>query len=171
MSRICFEHPYINVAQGSVDKATGASSSVPEFGPGQKIRCDSGVYRYLQANGAVIEGGICKYIPAGSTWDATPFNTSTSAQIPTDCAVCVTSGGLSDNQWGWFWIGDGEDYVYATSTITSFLQVTTWTSAGQVAVGSGDNISDLVAIGSTTASGLRLMRSTRLLATNFTTHN
>lgn len=172
MSRIPFKDPYINLTLGSADKGTGAANAVPEFSPGYHLLADSGRYRYLQANGAVIEGGLCKYIPAGVTWDATPLTTAISAQLPTDGAVCVTAGGLADNQWGWFWIGEGEEYVYMGGNVTSFLQLGTWTSAGTV-VGavSGDAIADLVAIGSTSASGLRLCRSTRLLATNFTTHN
>lgn len=169
MARISFTHPYINVSQASVLKAGSTTEYQPDVKPGTKIRCDSGLYAYLKANGAVIEGGACVYKPSGlADYDATPVNTTVSAAIPSDIAVCVTSGGLADNQFGWFWLGEGEEYCYLTSAITSYTQLTTWTSAGHLAAsGSGDNVADLIAIDSNTSSGLRLCRSVRLLATNF----
>lgn len=172
MARINFTHPYTNVTVGSVDKATGAATSQPDYKPGYEIRCDSGIYRYLQAASTVGEGFACKVVRSGtatSNYNATPIDTTLSGAGPTDVGVCVTSGGLAAKQWGWFWLGEGEEYVYLTSAITSLVgNLTTWTSAGQVAAtGSGDNIADLVAIDSNTSSGLRLCRSVRLLATNF----
>lgn len=172
MARISFNHPYVNFALGSVDKATGAATSQPEYKPGWEVIADNGVYRYLQAASTVAEGYVCKIVRSGyatSNYNATPIDTTLSGAGPTDVGVAVTSGGLSRLQWGWFWLGEGEEYVYLTSAITSLAgNLTTWTSAGQVAAtGSGDNIADLVAIDSNTSSGLRLCRSVRLISTNF----
>ena len=173
MARICYDHPYINVTQASVLAAGSTTVYQPDYKLGMEIRCDSGVYRYLQANGAVAEGYACKYLRSGLTvgnYDATPMNGTVSAAIQTDVAVCVATGGLADNQQGWFWIGEGEDYCFLSTAITSYTQLTAGTSAvlGQLAAsGSGDNIQDLIAIDSATSSGLRLCRSTKLLATNF----
>lgn len=172
MARISYNHPYINLTFGSVDRATGVATSQPEHKPGFELRADSGAYRYLQAVSAVSEGYACKVIRSGyatSNYGATPIDTTLSGAGPTDVGVCVTSGGLAAKQWGWFWLGEGEEYVYLTSAITSLAgNLTTWTSAGQVAAtGSGDNIADLVAIDSNTSSGLRLCRSVRLISTNF----
>lgn len=171
--RICYDHSYVNVELGSINKSTGAVSTDPEYKPGWEIVCDSGRYKYLKANGAIAEGKIVKFLRSGvvtSDFDATPLNTTLSGAVPTDCAICVTDGGLTDNQWGWFWLGQGEEYIYVTTGMASYTQLTTWTSAGELAAsGSGDNVADLVCIDSTTSSGtaLRLARSTRLLATNF----
>lgn len=172
MARISFNHPYVNLALGSVDKGSGSATSQPEYKPGMEIKCDSGVYRYLQAASTVAEGYLCKFHRSGdvtSNFGATPMDTTLSGAGPTDAAVAVTSGGLAVRQWGWFWLGEGQDYVHLASTATSYAgNLTTWTTAGQVAAtGSGDNVADLVAIDSNTSSGLRLCRSTRLLATNF----
>lgn len=175
MARICYDHPYIKVDLGSVDKSTGAASVDPEYTPGFEIRCDSGRYKYLKANGVVDEGDLVKFIRSYSiaaiaNFDAASLTTTVSGAVPTDCGICVTDGGLVDNQWGWFWLGEGEDYCYLTTGIASYTQLCTWTSAGEIAAsGSGDNIADLVAIDSSTSSGtsLRLCRSVRLLATNF----
>lgn len=177
MARICYDHPYINVAQPSVLQAGSSTVYQPDFKPGFEIVCDSGKYKYLQANGAVSEGYLCKFIRSGqisaiANFDATPMNGTTSAAIPTDCCICVTSGGLADNQWGWFWLGQGEEFVYVSTGVASYTQLTAGTSSvlGTLAAsGSGDNVADLICIDSTTSSGsaLRLARSHRLLATNF----
>lgn len=174
MARICYDHPYINVTEKSVLQAGSTAVYQPDYKLGMEIKCDSGIYRYLQANGAVAEGYACKYLRSGLTvanFDATPMNGTTSGTTPTDVAICVATGGLADNQQGWFWIGHGEDYCYLASAITSYTQLSAGTSTtlGQLgAETSGDRVCDLIAIDSATSSGLRLCRSTRLLCTNFT---
>lgn len=171
MARISFNHPYVNLAQGAALQAGSTTVYQPDYRPGFEVKCDSGVYRYLKPSGAIAEGYAAKIYRSGLTtslYTATAINTTTSGAVPTDVGICVTSGGLVDGQYGWFWLGEGEDYAYLTSTITSYTQLTTWTSAGQLAAsGSGDNVCDLIAIDSNTSSGLRLCRSVRLLATNF----
>jgi len=170
MARICYDHPYINVAQASVLQAGSTTVYQPDYKPGAKIKCDSGVYRYLKANGAVQEGGLAKYVATdGTSFDATPLTTAISGTVKTDGAVCVTSGGLADNQYGWFWLGEGEEYVYCANNVVSLLILATCTSAGCVAgqALSGDVVSDLIAIDSSSATGLRYCRSSRLLSTNF----
>lgn len=176
--RISFNHPYINVTQGATDKGTGVATSVPEYKPGMAITCDSGVYRYLQAVSATSTGHACKLILSGaatSNYSATRLTTALSGIEPTDVGVVVTEGGLAAGQWGWFWHGEGEEYVrlasvansYQTSVIGGQAYLTSWTTAGEVAaLGSGDIIDGLVAIDSNTSSGLRLCRSGRLLKTN-----
>lgn len=171
MARISFNHPYINVTLGSVDKATGVATSVPEHKPGFEIRCDSGVYAYQQAASTIPEGYMCRVIRSGTTtsnWNATPTLTADVGAQSWDLGANVTSGGLVNKQWGWFWLGEGEDFVYAATTVTSYSgNLTTFTSAGQVAAPtSGKGISDLCAIDSNTSSGLRLCRSSRLLNVN-----
>lgn len=178
MARISFNHPYVNFTQGSVDKGTGVATSVPDYKPGWEVKADSGIYRYLQATSATSTGHLCKVILSGvatSNYNATRINTTDSGIVPTDCGVAVTDGGLAANQWGWFWLGEGEEYVrlastansYQTSVIGGLAYLGTWTTAGEVsALGSGDMIDGLVAIDSNTSSGLRLCRSARLLKTN-----
>lgn len=173
MARINFTHPYLNVAIPAVDRGTGAATSVPEYKPGFETKCDSGIYRYLQANSAVLEGNACKVVLSGvatSNYNATPIDTTLSGTLPTDIGICVAAGGLAAKQWGWFWLGEGEEYCSLATGVASYTNnLCTWTTAGLLAgIGSGDNIADLTAIDSSTSSGtsLRLCRSPRLLRTN-----
>lgn len=173
MARICYNHPYINVAQKSVLAAGSTTVYQPDYKLGTEIKCDSGIYRYLQADGAISEGYVCKFLASGAAtglYDAWVLNTTGSGTAITTCGICVAHGGLADNQQGWFWLGEGEEYVYLASGVTSFTgPLCTWTTSGQVAAAtSGDIIAELMPIDSTTSSGtsLRLCRSPRLLATN-----
>lgn len=180
MARIVFNHPYVNLTQGSVDPGTGAATSQPQYKPGWEVRADSGVYRYLQATSATSEGYGVIFSRAGvatSNYSATNMTTSLSGSLPSDVGACVTAGGLAAKQWGWFWLGDGEDYCYMNAVCGGGYaggNVCTFTTAGHFAATSaltqfsGDTIADLMVIDSNTSSGLRLCRSTRLLQTNFT---
>lgn len=180
MARIVFSHPYLNLTQPSVDKGTGAATSQPEFKPGMEVKADSGTYRYLQATSATSEGYGVVWNRSGvatSIYNATNMTTALSAALPSDIGVCVTSGGLAAKQWGWFWVGDGEDYCYMNAVCGGGYaggNVCTFTTAGHFAATSaltqfsGDTIADLIVIDSNTSNGLRLCRSTRLLQTNFT---
>lgn len=164
MARKCITHPYINVALGSVD-GNGAASSVPQFKPGERALCDSGVYIYGQANGAITEGHLCKFVEG--TFDFDSVTTAESGSTNTAIGVCVTSGGLSDNQWGWFWRGQGTDYVYVTD-VNADVQVTTHTNAGEGSTG-GDNVDGLFTVENNSTAGLTLCRAAGLLQTNMTT--
>ena len=168
MARIAYNHPYINVSVKSVLQLGSSTVYQPDIKIGTEIRCDSGVYKYLQADGVVSEGFLCRWFP--TTLKANALDTTTSGTAPTNCGVCVASGGLVDGQQGWFWLGDGEEYCYLASGATSFtVPLCTWTTSGQIgAAGSGDLIWNLVAVDSSTSSGtsLRLCRSNTLLKTN-----
>lgn len=171
MARISFNHPYINVELPSVDLATGVNNSTPQYKPGMEIRCDSGVYRYLQATTGTSAGHMCKVILNGhltSNYNATTVLTADSGTVQTDLGVCVSPSGMVANQWGWFWLGEGEEKVYLASALESTSGVgATWTTRGEVAnARSGDVIMQLAAIDSNTSSGLRLCRSATRLHTN-----
>jgi hypothetical protein len=169
MARKAISQPYVNVSLGSVKASDGTASTVPDYAPGDKINCDSGQYIYMQANGAVVEGYLCKYVEG--TYDADTCTTAESGSTATPLGVCVTSGGLVDNQWGWFWRGLGSgEYVYLTTTIAADTQVTTHTVAGQGSTG-GDPIHSLFANVSSGSGGLTLCRSSVLLCTNDTITN
>ena len=161
MARKCITHPYINVALGSVDY-NGAASTVPQFKPGERALCDSGVYQYGQANGAITEGFICKFVEG--TFDFDTVTTTESGSTNTPLGVCVTSGGLADNQWGWFWRGQGSEYVYVAD-VNADVQVTTTANAGEGGTG-GDNVASLFTNENNGAAGLTLCRATELLSTN-----
>lgn len=159
MARKPLSNIYINVSVGS-------SSTVPEYAPGEVVVCDSGTYVYGSANGAIAEGYVCKFVQG--VWDFDTVTTSESGATNTQIGVCVASGGLADNYWGWFWRGAGNgEYVYTLVT-TIDVQLTTATTAG-LAVTSGDTIDGLYPNGSVSSEGLRLCRSSKLLETNFTT--
>lgn len=164
MARKCITHPYINVALKSVD-GNGAASSVPHYKAGEVALCDSGHYVYGQANGAITEGYVCKAV--AGTWDFDTVTTTESGSTNTVIGVCVASGGLADNQWGWFWRGLGQEYVYATD-VNADVQLTTSANAGEATTG-GDNIDGLFTVENNASVGLTLCRSAVLLSTNFTT--
>lgn len=172
MARIVYNHPYINLAQASVLAAGSTTVYQPDFKLGTEVRADSGVYRYLKADGAILEGMLCRWFSGGTAtgnYDAHRLDTTTSAALPTDGAICVTSGGLANDQPGWFWLGDGEEYCYLASGVASYIPLCTWTTSGAIGgAGSGDLIWNLVAVDSSTSSGtsLRLCRSNTLLKTN-----
>lgn len=158
----------VNLAAGAPLAAGSTTVYIPEYALGERVVADSGIYQYLQANGAVAEGYACKFVEG--TFDADPVDTTESGTTNTPLGVCVTSGGLSDNQYGWFWRGDGQDYVYLTSSITINTQLTTGGTAGQVTTG-GDPIHDLFNTVASTTAGLYLCRSATLLNTNSTITN
>jgi hypothetical protein len=159
----------VNLTAGSPLAAGSTTVYIPEYGLGDRVVADSGVYQYLQANGAVAEGYICKFVEG--TFDADIVTTGESAAVNTPLGVCVTSGGLADNQYGWFWRGDGQDYVYLTASITIDTQITTHTTAGNGSTG-GDPIHDLFnTVASPGSAALTLCRSATLLNTNSTITN
>lgn len=173
MARIAYNHPYINVTQKSVLQLGSSTAYVPDVKPGTEIRCDSGVYRYLQADGAVPVGYLCRIMTGGaanSNYDANLIDTTQSGTAPHSLGICVAEGGLVDNQYGWFWLGDGEEYCAVASGVTSLtVPLCTWTTSGLIGgAGSGDLIWNLVAVDSSTSSGtsLRLCRSNTLLKVN-----
>lgn len=163
MARKCLTHPYINVALKSVD-GNGAANSIPQFAPGEKIWCDSGLYIYGSANGAVSEGYLCKFVEG--TYDFDTVTTAESASANTPIGVCVASGGLADNQWGWFWRGHGKEYVYVTD-VNADVQVTTHTNAGEGSTG-GDNVDGLFTNENNASAGLTICRASGALQTNMT---
>jgi len=179
--RISFNHPYINLTLGSRDKFTGAVTSIPEHKPGFELKADSGVYRYLQATSATSEGYGARFIRSGfltSNFGATPLLTA-DVTLPVDVGAVVTAGGLAANQWGWYWLGEGEDFLYMASTCQGGMaggNVGAFTSAGQffatstLAQASGKIIADVMVADSNTSSGLRLCRASRLMVANFTTN-
>lgn len=159
----------VNLTAGAPLAAGSTTVYIPEYALGERVVADSGIYQYLQANGAVAEGYAAKFVEG--TFDADAVTTAESASANTPLGVCVTSGGLADNQYGWFWRGDGQDYVYLTTTISIDTQLTTGAgTAGQVTTG-GDPIHDLFNTVASTTAGLYLCRSATLLNTNSTITN
>lgn len=155
---------YVNVALGS-------GSTTPEFQPGEAVMCDSGLYIYMQANGAVAEGYAVKY--AEGTFDGDTVTTAESGTTQTAIAINVTSGGLADNYWGWFWRGLGKEYAYVKDSAAADAQMHTTTTAGQIGdtTDGTDLIHDLFTVGSAAGAALSLVRSGRLLAVNTTITN
>lgn len=160
----------VNLALGSVD-VNGTANTIPQYTPGEVVRADSGVYIYMSANGAVAEGYAAKF--AEGTWDADTVTTAESASTNTPLGICVTSGGLADNQWGWFWRGQGYEYVYVKDSAAADAQLLTTTTAGQVGdtTDGVDPIHDLHCIGAAAGTALSLARSSVLLSTNATITN
>lgn len=164
MARKPLTATYINVALGS-------GSTTPEFAPGDTVLCDSGLYQYMQANGAVAEGYAVKFVEG--TWDGDTVTTAESASTNTPLGICVTTGGLADNYWGWFWRGQGKEYVYVKDSASDNAQLLTTTTAGQVGdtTDGVDLIHDLHCVGAAAGAALSLARSTVLLSTNATITN
>lgn len=155
----------VNSAIG-INLSAGSSSTVPEFTPGETVRADSGIYMYGQANGAVTEGYICKYVEG--TYDFDTVTHTEGDSVNYSLGVNVTAGGLADNYWGWFWRGQGSEYVYVKDSASADVNMLLTTTAGMV----GDNtdgtdvIHDLFTNATVSAAGLALCRSTVLLSVN-----
>ncbi len=165
MARKPLFNTYINVALGS-------SSTTPEnAAPGDVLLCDSGVYIYGQANGAVAEGYACKYVEG--VYDFDTVTTTESGSTNTPLGINVTAGGLADNYWGWFWRGQGSEYAYVKDSASDNAQLLTTTTAGQVGdtTDGVDLIHDLHCVGIAAGAALSLVRSTVLLSTNATITN
>lgn len=158
MARKVLDAVYVNLSLGS-------SSTTPEYQPGEVVRADSGVYIYGQANGAIDEGAICKFVE--QTWDFDEVTTAESGSTNTPLGVCVAAGGLADNYWGWFWRGCGVEEVYVQDIATD-TQVTTTTTAGEGGSG-GDNIDGLFTNENNASAGLTTCRAAGFLQTNMTT--
>lgn len=161
----------VNLEVGSKLAAGSTTVYTPDYILGQQVVADSGVYIYGQANGAVAEGYACKYVEG--TFDFDTVTTSESGSTQTHIGVCVTAGGLADNQYGWFWRGCGSEYVYVKDSATIDTQMMTTTTAGQVGDSTDgiDYIHELFNNGTISAAGLALCRSSRLLCTNTTIVN
>lgn len=143
----------------------------PEFALGTEVKADSGLYKYLQANGTVAEGYAVKYLPG--TNDGDTVTTAESGTTNTDIAICVASGGLADNQQGWFWVGEGYEYAYIKDSASDAAQLLTTTTAGQVGdtTDGVDLIHDLFCLGAAAGAALSLVRSSVRLTTNATITN
>lgn len=148
-----------------INLSLGSASTTPEYGVGEHVNADSGVYVYMQANGAIVEGYLCKFVEG--TYDADTCTTAESGSVHTPLAANVTAGGLADNFWGWFWRGGkGQDYVYVQDIATD-TQVTTTATAGQGGSG-GDNIFGLFTNENNSAAALTLCRASEIFSTNNT---
>lgn len=164
MARIALNQVGVNFAAGSLPPSITGALSQPEYALGTQIWADSGLYIYGQANGAIAEGYICKYVEG--TFDFDTVDTTESGTTPTNLGVCVTSGGLADNYFGWFWRGCGKESVYVQD-VAANVQVTTTGTAGQGGAG-GDYIYNLFTNENNAAAGLTSCRASGLLSTNFT---
>lgn len=162
---------YINVTLSSPLAAGSSTVYQPEYKLGETVVCDSGIYIYGQANGAVVEGYAAKF--AEGTWDFDTVTTAESGSTQTPLGICVASGGLADNQYGWFWRGMGYEYVYVKDSASADAQLLTTTTAGQVGdtTDGVDLIHDLFCIGAAAGAALSLARSGVLLSTNATITN
>lgn len=156
----------VNDGTVGINLSVGSASTTPEHKPGATVRADTGNYIYGSANGAVAEGAICKYVEG--TFDFDTVTTAESGSTNTLVGVSVASGGLADNYWGWFWVGNGSEEVLLATTIAADTQVTTTSSAGTGGSG-GDNVYSLFTNESSGSGGLTNCRASGRLATNFTT--
>lgn len=158
---------YINVRNASALAAGSSTVYVPDYRLGETVLCDSGLYIYMQANGAVAEGYLCKFVEG--TWDADTVTHTEGDTTNLALAICVTDGGLADNQYGWFWRGMGTEYAYVDSTVAAAdTQLKLCTTAGRVddSTDGTDIIHDLFNVAVVSAAGLNLVRSTVLLSVN-----
>lgn len=172
MSRKVLTGVAIDLAKKSALSSADSTVYLPEFVLGTQVLADSGVYIYMQANGAIAEGYIAKFIEG--TWDADTITTAESGTTNTPLGVCVASGGLADNQHGWFWRGAGSEYVYVESTVAAAdTQLLTSSTAGKVddSTNGTDPIHDLFNVAAVSSTGLNLCRSTSLLSVNATITN
>lgn len=128
------------------------------------VWADSGYYVYAHANGAIAEGAACILLYTG---EAADMDTTDSGSTMKVVGINVTTGGLSDNQWGWFWRGCGFEYVKVADAIAADTNLTTTATAGVVGSG-GDAITslNLVTANASGAAALRQAQAGGFLVTN-----
>lgn len=162
MARRPLHEVHTNLTAGAPLAVGSTTAYQPEYTLGHIVYCDSGVYVYGQANGTVAEGDCCKYVERAYDFD--PAATGEGDTELITLGVCVTSGGLADNQHGWFWLGEGSEYVLCED-VAADVQVTLTAAAGTVGAG-GEAIDGLVTIENNASAGLTLCRSATRLTTN-----
>lgn len=167
MARIPNNFIGINVTQPSALAAGSTTVYVPDYKLGHQIMCDSGLYVYGQANGAVAEGYLCKYVEG--VWDFDTITSTESGSTQTPLGISVASGALADNQFGWFWRGLGQEFGFVTGAIATDTQLTTTASAGILGAG-GDPVHNLFT-NALSATALCSVRSAALLEVNTTITN
>lgn len=161
----------IDLTQASRSYATGSANSTPQWGLGTIVRADSGLYVYGQASGAIVEGYVCKFVEGTFVFDTCDHTEGDTAHVP--LGICVTSGGLSDGQCGWFWRGEGREYGYVASSSAANAQLYLTSTAGQMddSTAGQDLIHDLFTVAAGAGSATQLVYSTVLLSVNATITN
>lgn len=152
------------IADGAVGISLSVADSEIKFGLGEQHTADSGVYLYAQADGAIAEGALVKISDVGQ---ADSVTTAESAATPKKLGVCVAAGGLADNQYGWFWRGNGVEEALLANGVAADTALTTTATAGVLGTG-GDAVVSLVSVdaNSSGAAALGTVQAYGLLGSN-----
>lgn len=87
---------------------------------------------YGQANGAQTAGQIAQFTREGG-WDGTPMTTTTQDSKMWDCGIPDIN--MTDNYYGWFWVGFGEFECVVANAVTALSPLTTTGTAGVAGTG------------------------------------
>lgn len=108
-------------------------TSTPLFAVGTYHKDELGrEWRYGQANGAQTAGEVSQFTRDG-TWDATPMTTTTQDSKLWDLGVPDID--MTDNYYGWFFIGKGDFEIVVANGVTALSPLTTTATAGEVGTG------------------------------------
>ena len=139
-------------------------TSYDRFAYRTMVEADSGVYIYGQASGAIDEGALCFIDETGQVAE---LDSTGSGSTPKECCVCVSAGGLADDQEGWFWRGKGVEEVLVANSVADDAALTTTANAGIAGAG-GDAVNSLVTTEANSSGAARLTtcQAAGLLSTN-----
>lgn len=135
-----------------------------KFSLGETVEVKAkGVYVFARANGAVLQGDLCKIDP--ETWDADSVTTTESGSTGKMCGIAQAA--LADNEFGWFWRGCGTTEALVADGVSADTNGTTTANAGVIGSG-GDAIATLTVIdaNSSGAAALRTVKAYGFIGTN-----
>lgn len=100
-----------------------------------------GHYVFAQANGAIALGALVKISSAGQ---ADTVTTSESGSTPKILGIAQAL--LADNEWGWFWRGNGSTEALVVTGNAADTALTTHTGAGELSTGGDAIVGGLVTV-------------------------
>jgi hypothetical protein len=102
---------------------------------------DAGHYWFAQANGAVALGALVKISAVGQADTVTTSESGSTAKI-----LGIAQAALADNEWGWFWRGNGYTEALVVTGNAADTALTTHTGAGEMSTGGDAIVGGLVTV-------------------------
>jgi hypothetical protein len=101
----------------------------------------TGEYWFVQANGAIAAGAVCKITDAGQADTVTTSESGSTAKI-----LGIAQAALADNEWGWLWRGNGYTEALVVTGNAADTALTTHTGAGELSTGGDTIVGGLVTV-------------------------
>jgi hypothetical protein len=121
-----------------------------------------GVYVFAQAGEAIAKGDLCHITYAGQ---ATMLDSTASGSTRKRCGIAQVA--LANDEYGWFWRGEGTTEARLADSIAAGAALTTTATDGVLGAG-GDAVASLLAVDANASGGvaLRTVEADILISTN-----